>query len=206
MDSAKTLPESHSDLPFLNGVLDRVERELKQREQVGFLYFDVIEFGRLIETHGPEVGQRLLQALGETLNKQRGKLFRDEDLIAVGGPEVDFFVIYLFSPPRRKESFAKSDLKLIANRVLQKLSYMINETAARLGVEEKIDLRGGYTVLKYDPNTPVDRLVYEARKEAALKTELEEIMLTFVQRLPRTAHSAHLYQGVCRNVVGRCAF
>jgi len=173
----------NSAVPFLSGVLERVEKELKQREQVGFLYFDVVEFNRLIEIHGPEVGQRLLQSLGETLNRQRGKLFRDEDLIAVGGPEVDFFVIYLFSPPRRKETFAKSDLKLISNRVLQKLSYIINETAAAMGVEQKIDLRGGYTVLKYDPNVPVDRLVYEARKEAALKTELEEIMLTFVSNV-----------------------
>jgi signal transduction histidine kinase len=179
------LPEGTQDanLPFLDGVLDRVERELKQREQVGFLYFDVVEFNRLIHSYGPEVAQRLLQSLSETLNRQRGKLFRDEDLIAVGGPAVDFFVIYLFSPPRRKEQFAKSDLKLISNRVLQKLSFIINETAARLGVDQKIDLRGGYTVLKYDPNVPVDRLVYEARKEAALKTEMEEIMLTFVSNV-----------------------
>lgn len=186
MESAQSeVPNDVEDanLPFLDGVLDRVERELKKREQVGFLYFDVIEFNRLISSYGPEVGQRLLQSLSETLNRQRGKLFRDEDLIAVGGPAVDFFVIYLFSPPRRKEQFAKSDLKLISNRVLQKLSYIINETAARLGVEQKIDLRGGYTVLKYDSNVPVDRLVYEARKEAALKTEMEEIMLTFVSNV-----------------------
>lgn len=184
MESASEVaPAGTPDLPFLDGVLERVERELKQREQVGFLYFDVIEFSRLNESYGPDVGFRLLQSLSETLNKQRGKLFRDEDLIAVGGPAVDFFVIYLFSPPRRKEAFAKSDLKLISNRVLQKLSYIINETANRLGVKEKIDLRGGYTVLKYDPNVPVDRLVYEARKEAALKTELEEIMLTFVSNV-----------------------
>lgn len=186
MDTAPSqVPEGTQDanLPFLDGVLDRVERELKQREQVGFLYFDVVEFNRLIHSYGPEVGQRLLQSLSETLNRQRGKLFRDEDLIAVGGPAVDFFVIYLFSPPRRKEQFAKSDLKLISNRVLQKLSFIINETAARLGVDQKIDLRGGYTVLKYDPNVPVDRLVYEARKEAALKTEMEEIMLTFVSNV-----------------------
>lgn len=170
-------------LPSLSGVLERVERELKQREQVGFLYFDVVEFNRLIERYGATVGKRLLSKLAETLNHQRGKLFRDEDLIAVGGPEVDFFVIYLFSPPRRKEQFAKSDLKLISNRVLQKLSYIINETGVKLGVDQKIDLRGGYTVLKYDPKVPVDRLIYEARKEAALKTELEEIMLTFVSNV-----------------------
>ncbi|MBT9586417.1 ATP-binding protein [bacterium] len=184
MDSASQVaPTSGSELPFLDGVLERVESELKQREQVGFLYFDVVEFSALTENYGADVSQRLLQSLSETLNKQRGKLFRDEDLIAVGGPAVDFFVIYLFSPPRRKESFAKSDLKLISNRVLQKLSYIINETAAKLGVDRKIDLRGGYTVLKYDSNVPVDRLVYEARKEAALKTELEEIMLTFVSNV-----------------------
>lgn len=175
--------EAPDNVPTLTDVLERVEQEMKQRESVGFLYFDVVEFHQLIETYGSEVGEKLLQSLSETLNRQRGKLFRDEDVIAVGGPAVDFFVIYLFSPPRRKESFAKSDLKIISKRVLQKLTYILNETAAKLGVKEKIDLRGGYTVLKYDPNVPVDRAVFDARKEAALKTELEEIMLTFVSNV-----------------------
>jgi signal transduction histidine kinase len=177
------MPDDTGPIPFLAEVLARVERELKQRESVGFLYFDVVEFPRLIETYGPEVGTRLLESLAETLMLQRGKLFRDEDLVAVGGPAVDFFVIYLFSPPRRKDSFANSDLKLISNRVLQKLTFIINETAARLGVTQKIDLRGGYTVLRYDPEVSVERLIREARKEAALKTELEEIMLTFVSNV-----------------------
>lgn len=177
------MTEAIQPLPFLNSVLDRVEQELKQREQVGFLYFDIVDFQTLIETHGEEVARSLLHALSETLMCQRGKLFRDEDLVAVGGPEVDYFVIYLFSPPRKKEAFAKSDLKMISNRVLMKLGYILNETAASLGVKEKIDLRTGYTVLRYDPRIPVERLVYEARKEAALKTELEEIMLTFVSNV-----------------------
>ncbi len=171
------------NLPFLDRVLDRVEKELKQRDQVGFLYFDVVEFHNVTDKYGREVTAQILSNIGDTLSSQRGKLFRDEDLIAVGGPSVDFFVMYLFSPPRRKETFAKSDLKLISNRVLQKLSFIINETASKLGVTEKIDLRGGYTLLRYDPNVPVERLVYEARKEATLKTELEEIMLTFVSNV-----------------------
>lgn len=182
MDTTKST-HAPEGLPFLSGVLQQVENELQKREQVGFLYFDVVEFHSLLEAYGADVGQRLLESLAETLNRQRGKLFRDEDVIAVGGPDLDYFVVYLFSPPRRKEQFAKSDLKLIANRVLQKLSFMLNETAAKLGVDQKIELRGGYTVLKYDAATPVDRLVVEARKEAALKTELEEIMLTFVSNV-----------------------
>lgn len=180
---APAVPPKEENLPFLDKVLQRVDGELKKREQVGFLYFDVVEFNNIIDHYGQQVAAKILDDMGETLAQQRGKLFREEDLIAVGGPSVDFFVIYLFSPPRRKETFAKSDLKLISNRVLQKLSYIINETANKLGVKEKIDLRGGYTLLRYDPNVPVDRLVYEARKEATLKTELEEIMLTFVSNV-----------------------
>ena len=182
----KPTPQDHGDanpLPFLAAVLERVERELKIREKIGFLYFDVVEFNFITDQYGGDVARRILQDMGSALVEQRGKLLRDEDLIAVGGPAVDFFMIYLLSPPRSKEAFAKSDLKLISNRVLHKLTYILNETASKLGVKEKIDLRGGYTVLRYDPQVPVDRLIHEARKEAALKTELEEIMLTFVSNV-----------------------
>ena len=140
MDTTKST-HAPEGLPFLSGVLQQVENELQKREQVGFLYFDVVEFHSLLEAYWADVGQRLLESLAETLNRQRGKLFRDEDVIAVGGPDLDYFVVYLFSPPRKKEAFAKSDLKLISNRVLHKLTYIINETAAKLGVKEKIDLR-----------------------------------------------------------------
>ncbi|MBI3924414.1 MAG: GHKL domain-containing protein [Armatimonadetes bacterium] len=182
-DMTQKRTDELAGIPFLSSVLDKVERELKCREQVGFLCFDVVEFHWLMENYGPDVARRLLSSLAETLKSQRGKLFRDEDLIAVGGPALDFFVIYLFSPPRRKEAFSSSDLKIISYRVLQKLSNILNETATQLGVEEKIDLRTGYTVIKHDPYIPVERLVYEARKEAAMKSQLEEIMMTFVSNV-----------------------
>lgn len=167
-------------LPMLSSVFGRVEEELKRREQVGFLYFDVIEFNAITEQHGRTVAQALLDALAEVLMGQRGKLFRDEDLVAVGGSSMDFFVIFLFSPPRRKEHFSTTDLKLISNRVTQKLFHIVNNRAAELEVDRKIDLRNGYTVIQNEPNIPVERLVQEAWKEAALKSQMEEIMVTFV--------------------------
>lgn len=172
--------KTQTGIPLLEDVLPRVEEGLTSRDQVGFLYFDVVEFTSLEEEYGREVGQALLNALAETMMGQRGKLFRDEDLVATGGRTRDFFVIFLFSPPRRKETFSISDLKLISTRVYQKLTTILNNRAAELGVKAKIDLRRGYTVMQNDPNVPVERLVYEARKEAALKTQMEEIMVTFV--------------------------
>ncbi len=170
-------------LPVLSSVLDQVEYHLTQGDQVGFLYFDVVQFHLLTEAYGRRVSDSLLQALGETLSSQRGKLFRERDLVAVGGRGADYFVIFLFSPPRHKERFAPSDLKLISYRVLQKLTNILNEKASVLGVKEKIDFHSGYTIIARDPETSVERLVYEAQKEAALKSELDEILVTFVSNV-----------------------
>ncbi len=182
-DITKKRDQTLVGIPFLGSVLDRVEEELKKREQVGFLCFDLIEFHNFRQHYGADVVCRLIDSLATTLKKQRGKLFREDDLIAVGGPALDFVVIYLFSPPRRKEAFSSGDLKLISYRISQKLSNILNERASQLGVKERIDLRSGYTVIQYDPYIPVERLVYEARKEAAMKSQLEEIMMTFVSNV-----------------------
>ena len=109
-----------------------------------------------------------------------GQLFRDEDLVASGGTGSDFFVVFLFAPPRRKDVFALSDLKMIATRISQKLYIVMNNRAAELGMNERIEIRNGYTVIDHDPDLPIGRLVYEARKEAALKSRLDEIMVSFV--------------------------
>jgi len=42
-------------LPVLSSVLGQVESHLTQREQVGFLYFDVVQFHLLTEAYGRRV-------------------------------------------------------------------------------------------------------------------------------------------------------
>lgn len=169
-----------ASIPFIADILEQVAKELETRHQAGFLYFDVVEYLALRDKYGKTESEKLLAAIRATLMGQRGRLFRDEDLVAVGGPGSDFFVVFLFAPPRRKEKFATSDLKLIATRATQKLFTVMNDTAQELGMTETVDLRSGYTVIDHDPLLPIDRLVYEARKEAALKSQLDEIMITFV--------------------------
>lgn len=167
-------------IPFIPDILDKVASELKARKQAGFLYFDVVEFLALRDKYGKDRSEKILNTIRATLVGQKGRLFRDEDLVASGGAGSDFFVVFLFAPPRRKEQFSTSDLKIIATRVTQKLHAEMNDRAVQLGINEHIEMRSGYTVIDHDPELPISRLVYEARKEAALKSHLDEIMISFV--------------------------
>lgn len=173
-------PQEAASIPIIADILEQVASELKGRKQAGFLYFDVVEYLVLRDKYGKEEAEKLLTAVKQTLMGQKGRLFRDEDLVAVGGPGSDFFVVFLFAPPRRKDKFATTDLKLIAARATQRLFTVLNDTASSLGMSETIELRSGYTVIDHDPELPIDRIVYEARKDAALKSQLDEIMINFV--------------------------
>jgi signal transduction histidine kinase len=172
--------EQELTIPFIPDILDKVASELKARHQAGFLYFDVVDFLSIRDKYGKEKSEQVLEAIRSTLLGQKGRLFRDEDLVASGGASSDFFVVFLFAPPRRKEAFATSDLKLIATRVTQKLHNVMNDRAVELEMNEHLEMRSGYTVIDHDPELPISRLVYEARKEAALKSRLDEIMISFV--------------------------
>ena len=167
-------------LPVLSSVYTRIKEELARRKQAGFLYFDIVDFRSLEEKYGYIKCQNLLELVGKTLRKQRRKLYRDEDLMVVGGKGLDYFVLFLFSTPRRKENFSNHDMKIITTRIKQKLINIIDEHSDELGIDEEIDFHTGYTVLKEDPFMEVERLIYEARKEAGFKAQLEEIMVQFI--------------------------
>jgi signal transduction histidine kinase len=184
--STKKLREIVDDLtglPVLSSAYDRIQKEINQNGQVGFLYFDIVEFCQLEEKYSFSKCRELLRLIGETLKKQKGTLYRDEDLVVLGGKGLDFFVLFLFSPPRRKEQFTNHDLKLIALRIKQKLQHVIDENADILGIAEDIEFHTGYTVIKKDPHMHIERLIYEARKEAGFKSQLEEIMIQFISNV-----------------------
>lgn len=170
-------------LPLLSTVFEIIQTELDENEEVGFLYFDIIQFRELEDKYGYEKCQELLGLVGKTLLSQKGRLYRHEDLFVHGGKGIDYFILFLFSPPRRKDRFANHDLKLISTRIQQKLYDVVNENHDILEIDEEIDFHTGYTVIKKDPHMKVERLIYEARKEAGFKSQLEEIMIQFISNV-----------------------
>lgn len=176
----KTVYDEFTNLPILSSVYKQIDTQLKKRDEVGFLYFDIINFRWLEEKYGYGKCSELLKLVGNTLKRQKGKLYRDEDLVVAGGKGLDYFVLFLFSPPRKKEKFANHDLKLISTRIKQKLEHVIGEHNDELQIDEEIDFHTGYTVIKEDPYMEVERLIYEAGREAGFKAQLEEIMVQFI--------------------------
>lgn len=179
----KIIKDKTTGLPILTSLYKKIERELNKRSEVGFIYLSVLPYKQILETYGREKAETLLGLVGKTLNKQRGKLFRDDDLVTVGTRGTNYFIIFLFSPPRHKPNFSISDLKLVAFRIQNKLTDILNLETLKLGIQEKIDFQFGYTVLIPDPHLPVERLIYEAQKEAILKCQLEDIMAQFVANI-----------------------
>ncbi|MCD4786453.1 MAG: cell wall metabolism sensor histidine kinase WalK [Candidatus Eremiobacteraeota bacterium] len=177
---SKTVYDEFTNLPILSSVYKKIDTQLKKRDEVGFLYFDISNFRWLEEKYGHGKCRELLKLVGNTLEKQKGKLYRDEDLVVVGGKGLAYFILFLFSPPRRKEKFANHDLKLISTRIKQKLKHIIDEHNDVFMIDEEVDFHTGYTVIKEDPFMEVERLIYEAGREAGFKAQLEEIMVQFI--------------------------
>ncbi len=177
------LPDPITGLPLLTSVYPIVGRYLSRKRQIGFLYFDIANFRQLEEYHGKVQCQELLARIGNIFEKSHDKFFREEDLVCVAGPGSDSFIVFLFSPPRHKELFGLSDLKLVAFRVAKKFEEIALQWARENKAKEKISFHSGHTFILQDPQLPVDRLIYEAQREAALKSRLEEVMAQFVSNI-----------------------
>jgi len=180
MKYTHVVPDPLTGLPLLGSVHARVRAELKRHGEIGFVFFDIAGFHQLQGTYGKKAGERLLALLGRTLDELRGILFREEDLVAVQGAGEDCFVLFLFSPPRRKPRFSNHDLKLIRHRILNRLTDLLNEQRERLDIQEPIDLYSGYTLICAGQRMSAQKLIAEAHKEAAFKAQLDDLMVGFI--------------------------
>ncbi|MFH1454120.1 MAG: ATP-binding protein [Armatimonadota bacterium] len=179
----RNIKDKITGLPILTSIYNKIDKELKKRSEVGFIYLSILQYKQILEAYGRTKAQSLLNLVGKTLNSQKGKLFRDDDLVTIGTRGSNYFNIFLFSPPRHKENFSISDLKLVSFRIQNKLTDILNLETPKLGVQEKIDFQFGYTILLPDPHLSIERLIYEAQKEAILKCQLEDIMAQFVANI-----------------------
>lgn len=175
--------DSLTGLPLLTSVYDTVRDQLGIRKEIGYIFFDVIHFADLQQKYGVEICSRLLRNLGKTMSQQRGKLYREDDLLALGSQPPHQFILFLFSPPRRKATFSTNDLKLISARIMQKLINIIKEKGAKFGIKEDIDFNSGYAIITPDPNLEVEKLVYEAHKEAMLIANMEKVMVNLISNI-----------------------
>jgi signal transduction histidine kinase len=181
--SRRPLINKLTGLPFLASLYEKIGEQLSVRNEIGYIFFNVVQFSELQAKYGIETYNKLLRIIGKTMNQQRGKLYREDDLIAMGGQASDHFILFLFSPPRKKICFSTTDLKLISSRIVQKLNTIMREKSQRMGIKDPIDLQSGYATITPDPNVDVEKLIYEAHKEAILRANLEKVMVHLISNI-----------------------
>lgn len=177
------LPDPVTGLPLVTSIYAEVGNRLAEKDRIGFLYFDLANFRDFEEKYGKEPCKELLRRIGNVFVGGLGKFVREEDLVSVAGPGSDSFILFLFSPPRHKSTFTLSDLKLVAYRMIQQLKDVAEQWSREFNIKEKISFHSGQTFIMSDPHLPVERIIYEAQREAALKCQLEEIMALFVSTI-----------------------
>ena len=180
---ARLVIDPLSELPLLASVRAAVRAELRSNGEIGFLFFDVVQFRHLAAQLPPQKADGLIASLGRSLRELRGRLFRDRDLVAVEAPGSDYFALFLFSPPRQKKKFSNHDLKLIRYRILQRLTDLLEAERLALGLDDPIELHSGYTIIRYNPRLGAARAIAEAMKEASLRAQLDEIMAGFISNV-----------------------
>ncbi|MCR5662481.1 MAG: diguanylate cyclase [bacterium] len=183
MKTDSIIRDEITGLPVLQSVFSIVDSHLQKGSSVGFLYFDVVQFHIIKEIYGRKKSEILLKSVGKAFSDLKGKFFREDDMVAIGGPGADYFAVLLISPPRRKNKFLESDLKIISQRLLQHLCSKARNDAKAAGIDEKIDFYTGYSMIYAEPGVSAERLVYEAQREAAMRAELDEIMVTFISNV-----------------------
>lgn len=107
---------------------ERFIQTTKNGGNVGYIYFEIQNYDALLETYGGKDLKDLVHGLINTMRANKGKLFRDNDLFA-GDPESPYrVVLFLFSPPRRKDSFTDTDLKIVSRRTLHKINAYLSDS------------------------------------------------------------------------------
>ncbi len=170
-------------LGTLSSTHSRVESYMEQGKEVGYIFFDIMDFHELQQTHGEDAVNRLLSHIGETVTEQRGRLCREDDCIVVDLNHPGRFVLLLLSPPRRKSCFSDTDLKLVSTRILQKLKMIVQEHSSYHEVADHVYFNSGYTIIKSSCGLEPDRLLAEAHRDASLQAHLERIMANLISNI-----------------------
>jgi len=170
-------------LPHMESISSRVHAHLLLGKEVGYIFFNIVHFPELKEKFGSESCNKLLKSIGKILSGLKGKLYREDDLIATGSLSPDHFLLLLFSPPRKKEHFSHDDLKLISSRITQRLQTIMRERTCKLGIKDKLEFNSGYATINPDPSSEVEKLLAEAHKEALLRSNLEKVMVHLISNI-----------------------
>jgi EAL domain-containing protein (putative c-di-GMP-specific phosphodiesterase class I) len=150
--------------PFQDRLLE-VQRELTERGSLGLLVLDASALAGIEDQYGTEAYEEVRQRVFKILEEQRGKDYRDGDILTIDRPRGLRFLFFLERKRRRDVPFSISDLRAARGRLLSSLlphlsraSFPYLKTAPRLEV--------GCGIAVHNPLLHPERVVRRALREA----------------------------------------
>ena len=170
-------------LPFLSSIYDCIAKTVHKGQAVGFVFFDIRQFRVLVKKQGDEKARSVMAALGKELKEKYRTICREDDILAISEKDEDCFVLLLLAAPRILPNLTEASVKKASQRILKFFNASAGEVAARFNLDGSLEFHSGYSLIPAEPDTPIERLVLEAQREAYRKSELSDILVNFLSNI-----------------------
>lgn len=155
---------SEAVLPF-HDRLAELEKELFERASLGVVVLDATPLAEVEDQYGTEAFEEVRTRIFKLFAEQRGKEFRNGDILCTEKPRGLRFLFFLERKRRRNVPFTLADLRAVRARMLASLvpsvaraAFPYFKTPPRLEV--------GYGIAVYNPLLHPERIVQRAVTEA----------------------------------------
>jgi EAL domain-containing protein (putative c-di-GMP-specific phosphodiesterase class I) len=145
--------------------LSEVAQELSERGSQGVVVIDASSLATIEDEYGIAAYEEVRKRLLSTLQEQRGKDYRQEDILCLDRPRGLRFLLFLARKRRRALPTSGADLRIVQSRLqtsmvpnLARCTFPYRKNAPTIEV--------GYAMAVYNPLVHTERLVRSAFREA----------------------------------------
>ena len=178
--SLRGVPEMPEPIPSYHERLPEIEKELTDRGHVGLLVLDASPLAAIEDQYGMDAYEEVRQRVFKILEEQKGKDYRNGDILGLDRPRGLCFLFFLERKRRRNVASSVSDLRAARGRLLASLLPNLSRAAfPYLKATPRLDV--GYGVAVYNPllhpARMVERAISEAREQAASQRRSDEMLV-----------------------------
>ncbi len=152
------IPPYHERIPELAA-------ELAERGSLGLVVIDASAFTVIEDEYGSDAYDEVRRRTFKTLAEQRGKDYRNEDVLALDKPRGHFFILFLERKRRRTNPPTVGDLKAVRTRLVTSLAPNIARAAFPY-IKTPPLIEVGYGMAVYNPLIHPERILRRAVTEA----------------------------------------
>jgi EAL domain-containing protein (putative c-di-GMP-specific phosphodiesterase class I) len=155
---SESLETFHDRLPDL-------AKEFGERGSLGLVVIDASSLGAIEDEYGTEPYEEVRERVFKLLREQRGKDYRNEDLLALDSPRGLRFLLFLDRKRRKSVPFSSADLKAVRARIVSSLLPNIARAAFPYA-KRAPRIEVGYGIAIHNPLVHPERIIRRALDDA----------------------------------------